>query len=53
MGHRFEIYIDETYANDIIAISESFGVKAKIIGKVLPAEQKTLTIESQFGNFEY
>jgi phosphoribosylformylglycinamidine cyclo-ligase len=52
-GHRMEIYVNEAVAADIIAISESFGVDAKVIGKVLPANSKKLTITSEFGTFEY
>ena len=34
MGHRMEIYINEEHADDIINISNEFGVDAKIIGRV-------------------
>lgn len=34
MGHRMEIYVDEDQAQGIIAISKSFNVDAKIIGRV-------------------
>ncbi|GAA4831020.1 AIR synthase related protein [Algivirga pacifica] len=53
MGHRMEIYLPEQYAQDIIDISKSFGVEAKIIGRVEEAEGKSLTINSQYGTFEY
>lgn len=53
MGHRMEIYIDEQYAQDIIAISESFNVKADVIGRVEGASSKKLTIKSRFGTFLY
>jgi phosphoribosylformylglycinamidine cyclo-ligase len=53
MGHRMEIYIEEEYASDIINISQNFGVPAQIIGKVMPSENKVLTISSQFGEFHY
>jgi len=54
MGHRFEIYIDKEYAQDIIEISQSFGVDAQIIGKVVSSSTgKKLTIESPYGKFEY
>ncbi|MBT8264027.1 MAG: phosphoribosylformylglycinamidine cyclo-ligase [Muriicola sp.] len=52
-GHRMEIYVNDAIAADIIAISESFGVAAKVIGKVLPGATKKLTITSEFGTFEY
>lgn len=53
MGHRMEIYTDEQTANEIIEISRSFNVEAKIIGKVEKHEGKKLTIRSKFGEFVY
>ena len=52
-GHRMEIYVSETVANDIIAISESFGVAAQIVGRVEASDTKKLTITSEYGVFEY
>lgn len=52
-GHRMEIYVPETVAMDIIAISESFGVAAQIVGRVEAATTKKLTITSEYGVFEY
>jgi phosphoribosylformylglycinamidine cyclo-ligase len=52
-GHRMEIYVDETFANQIIAISKSFGVDAQIIGRVEASEIKKLTIQSEFGTYIY
>ena len=53
MGHRMELYVPMEIANDIIAISESFNVEAKIIGRVEAFEGKKLTINSEFGTFIY
>lgn len=53
MGHRMEIYIDEKYAQEIISISKSFGVDAKIVGRVEKADKKQLTIKSPYGEFVY
>jgi phosphoribosylformylglycinamidine cyclo-ligase len=44
MGHRMEIYIPEEFAFRIIAISKSFGVDARIIGRVEASDKKKLTI---------
>lgn len=52
-GHRMEIYVPEAFANDIIAISESFGVAAQIVGRVEASDTKKLTIISEYGVFEY
>jgi phosphoribosylformylglycinamidine cyclo-ligase len=53
MGHRFEIYISPSYADEIISISKEFNVNAKIIGYVEGADKKALTIKSEFGTFQY
>lgn len=45
MGHRMELYISEKYAEDIIRISNSFGIEAKIIGHVEDCEQNELQIK--------
>jgi phosphoribosylformylglycinamidine cyclo-ligase len=45
MGHRMELYISEKYAEDIIRISNSFGIEAKIIGYVEDSEQNELQIK--------
>lgn len=48
-----EIYLPEAIAQEVIAISESYGVAAQIVGRVEKAEKKKLTIKSEFGTFEY
>ena len=53
MGHRMEIYTDSVNASEIIKISKSVGIDAKIIGKVVKSDYKKLTIQSELGNFEY
>ncbi|RAR70853.1 AIR synthase related protein [Flavobacterium aciduliphilum] len=52
-GHRMELYVPQELAQDIIAISHSFGVEAQIVGSVEASEVKKLTIESEYGKFEY
>jgi len=53
MGHRFELYVDEAAAAGIIAISSSYGIDAKVVGRVEPFAGKKVTIRSPFGTFEY
>jgi len=53
MGHRMEIYTQPNYASDIIEISKSVGIDAKIIGEVVKSDKKKLSIQSELGNFEY
>ncbi|MEO9849611.1 MAG: AIR synthase related protein [Reichenbachiella sp.] len=53
MGHRMELYVPEAIAQDLIQVSESFGVAAQIIGRVESAEKTKATIETENGTFEY
>lgn len=53
MGHRMEIYIHAEYAKEIINISKSFNVDARIIGHCEKSDKNKLTIKSEFGEFQY
>jgi phosphoribosylformylglycinamidine cyclo-ligase len=53
MGHRMELYVAPEMAEKIISISESFGVRAKIIGHCEANPEKKLTIKSVHGEFIY
>ena len=53
MGHRMEIYADPAAAAELIAVSESFGVEARIIGRVEKGDAPTLTIEAGGERYEY
>jgi len=52
-GHRMELYVPADIAEDLIKISESFGVEAQIVGRVEKADAKKLSIKGTNGNFEY
>jgi phosphoribosylformylglycinamidine cyclo-ligase len=52
-GHRMELYVKPEVADDIMTISKSFNVDAKIVGRVEASETKKLTITSEYGTFEY
>ncbi len=53
MGHRMELYVPKDLANDIIEISQHFGVEAQVVGRVEKAMNKKLTITSEYGEFIY
>jgi len=53
MGHRMELYVPETIANTLISTSKSFGVDAKVVGRVDASTKKQLTILSPYGEFGY
>jgi len=52
MGHRLEVYISPDNAQQVIDISRSFNIDAKIIGRIEEGN-KSLTIKSEYGTFEY
>ena len=52
-GHRFEIYLPQKYARQAMEISKSFGIDARIIGRIEPSDHAHLTIHSEYGVFEY
>jgi phosphoribosylformylglycinamidine cyclo-ligase len=53
MGHRFEIYTNPEVAEEIISISESFNIDARIVGRVEPFEGEKLTIKNGEEEFIY
>ena len=52
MGHRMEIYVPADVADQVIAISRSFNIDAQVVGHIEEG-QKSLTIRSEFGEFNY
>jgi phosphoribosylformylglycinamidine cyclo-ligase len=48
-----ELYVEEKLASEIIAVSKSFDVDAKIVGRVEASDHKKLTLKSEFGEFTY
>ncbi|MGC1514120.1 MAG: AIR synthase related protein [Maribacter sp.] len=52
-GHRLELYVPGEVAEDVITISKRFGVEAQIVGRVVAADTKKLTISSAYGTFVY
>ncbi len=53
MGHRLEFYVQEDLADEIIAICQDFMLEAKVVGYVMPAENKQLIVKSPHGTFKY
>ena len=53
MGHRLEFYLPQEVASDVIAISQSFGIEAQVIGHVEDAATNSLTIQSPYGSLRY
>ena len=53
MGHRMELYLSEEHAAQVIDISKSFRVDARIVGHVEKSHVRELIIESEFGRFKF
>lgn len=51
MGHRLEVYVKSQFAQQIIDISQSFGIDARIIGRVEKSDTgNVLTLTTPDGN---
>jgi phosphoribosylformylglycinamidine cyclo-ligase len=53
MGHRMELYVSPDKVEEIISISDSFNIKAQIVGRVEAAPENKLTLETIYGTFNY
>ena len=53
MGHRYEVYLPEAYAQTVIDISKSFGIDAQIVGRVEAAAKKEVEIITSKGTYNY
>lgn len=53
MGHRMEIYLPAAYAGQVISIAQSFGVDAKIIGRVEASDRKKVTVQTPQGQWSW
>jgi phosphoribosylformylglycinamidine cyclo-ligase len=53
MGHRMELYVEPAVAEGIIAVSRSFGVDARVVGRVEAADRPEVTIIKYNQQFSY
>lgn len=54
MGIGFEVLVEEEHAEDVVSISEGFGLDAQVVGRCERSDGKNrLTIHSPFGKFRY
>lgn len=53
MGHRFEVYLPESAAAEVINIAATFGIEAKIVGHCEASNTPKLTIQSPYGDYFY
>jgi phosphoribosylformylglycinamidine cyclo-ligase len=53
MGHRLEVYTDETSAREIIAVANSFQIEAQVIGRVEAHTGKKVSLITPSGTFVY
>lgn len=52
MGHRLEVYVRPEDAERVIAVSKSFNIDARVVGRIEEGP-RSLTIKSEFGEFHY
>ncbi len=52
MGHRMEVYVPSELAEEVMAISRSFNVDARVVGRIEEGP-RSLTIRSEMGEFRY
>jgi phosphoribosylformylglycinamidine cyclo-ligase len=53
MGHRLEIFTNESSAAAMITVAKALGIDAQIIGRVEASNSKQLIIDSELGLVEY
>ena len=53
MGHRLELYTDAKTAEDLIGLSQKFGINAQVVGRVEESATKKLTLQTPYGTFSY
>jgi phosphoribosylformylglycinamidine cyclo-ligase len=53
MGHRMEIYVAPSNADLVISVAKSFGIDARIVGRVEASLEKKVTVRSEHGEFVY
>ncbi len=53
MGHRMELYADPAAAQEIIAISQSYGIDARVIGRVEQGDAPMVTIMKDGEEYAY
>lgn len=53
MGHRLEVYTNANFAKQLLELGESFGIEARIVGRVEEFDGEKVTIFTENGEFEY
>ena len=53
MGHRFELYTEESVAEEIIQLAGSYGIEARVVGRCEASPQTQLTITGEQGTYQY
>lgn len=54
MGVGFEVIVRKEHADEVVAIAEKYGIKAKVIGRCLKSDgENKLTLTTPYGKFLY
>jgi phosphoribosylformylglycinamidine cyclo-ligase len=49
MGHRLEVFTTAADAGSIISAAETFGIEAKVVGRVEESDKSELILKGSFG----
>lgn len=53
MGHRLEVFLPHSHAEQAIALANHLGIEAKIVGYVEDAEKSEVFLKTPYGEFSY
>jgi phosphoribosylformylglycinamidine cyclo-ligase len=53
MGHRMELYVEESSVREILEIVQPFGIEARVVGRCEASPEKQLTLRTPQGDFRY
>jgi phosphoribosylformylglycinamidine cyclo-ligase len=53
MGHRLEVFTSADQADSIVAVAQSFGIDARVVGRVEASAEKQLVLQGSFGEVVY
>lgn len=53
MGHRLEVYLPPSRAEEVIDIARAFGIEARVVGYVEASEQPSVVLQTPQGQWTY
>jgi phosphoribosylformylglycinamidine cyclo-ligase len=53
MGHRLEVYVPETLANEVVHVADDFGIEARVVGRCESSDSSAVTIHTARETLRY